>query len=318
MKDIHPSAHRGKTAARKLLFGINDVQLGEKRAQPAVAPLKLDRYGMTVLWKPGQKVTGQEFGDAPASQPIYAIVQGNAGATPRTNAQRAEFANYVRALTKAHPNIKEVQVWNEPSLKYNWDKTAGKYSYESLLAKTFDRMRGSKVSIAAPGQYPAAGNQIQFVRRIGNYMHQSQRNRPLFNIFASHPYWDANKSTLIEKVMNRRWAGTAQASPDRGMKIWWTETGLNAPHAGATPGTYTGTRDSWVAGNEQQQVDRMNQLGRIARKDPAIGAMFNFLLYDESNLSRWQSGLLDPTGATKPAFLAYQNLIAQTRAQQGG
>ena len=38
---------------------------------------------------------------------------------------------------------------------------------------------------------------------------------------------------------------------------------------------------------------------------PYVAGAFNFLLYDERDLSRWQTGLVRPDGSPKPAFGAF-------------
>lgn len=303
-----------RSSHRHLVFGVNDGSLTTPWGRQDASGLGLDQYATSIQWRPGTKITGNELGSIPANQSVLAYLYGNKAAAPRTKAQRREYANYARALTKRYPNIRELQVWNEPNLRGNWD-TKAPLSYLSLLATTYDRMRGSGVKIASPGQYPSYQSQLRFAGQVRRYMRGTQRKRPLFDIYASHPYWDYDKTRKVEQAQNRLFKGTAQPSPNRGLKYWWTESGLNAPNPTAPKGAYYGTEDNWVGGTTEQQAKRIGTLATLAMRDPTIGAMFNFLLTDEGDLGRWQSGLLDPKGNRKPAYLAYQQAIKTARAR---
>jgi hypothetical protein len=51
-----------------------------------------------------------------------------------------------------------------------------------------------------------------------------------------------------------------------------------------------------------------------ARTSPHVAGAFNFLLYDERDLGRWQSGLVRPDGSPKPAFGAFARAVASAGA----
>lgn len=304
----------------KVIYGINDVRLNEPGAQAPAKGLGLDQYAMPVDYHRGIKVTGREFGSVPASQALLAIVHGTSKDAPRTQAERHDYARFVAGLVKAHPNIRELQVWNEPSEPLFWAGKKHFSQYVPLLATTYDKLRGSGVRVLAPGSHPGMAQQQDFVRSVRGYYKGTGRKRPLFDAYASHPYWDWDKTSRLAAAMNRQWRGLPQASPKRGLKFWWTETGMDA--AGTTPptgyGQYRGTSppaDARVMGTPEQQAKRVGLLATLAARNPLIAADFNFLLYDEPDLSRWQSGLLTPGGDRKPAYLAYQQAIKSARAR---
>ena len=310
-------------APHRLLFGVNDIRLTEPQAQAPAKALGLNRYALQVSWHPGLTVTGQELGSIPSHQPVTLILSGTPGTTPRTNQQRHAYANYARALTKAHPNIRELQVWNEPipnAAKHGpfWGDTP--IGYLGLLATTYDRMRGSGVKILSPGSQPTTPFQQQFVSDVKRYYQGSGRKRPLFDTYAVHPYWNYQRKPTqqIVDLMNRQWRGLPQADPQRGLKFWWTETGSESDPGGAAPpgygGSYTGSSQPWrLSGTPQTQATRLAQVVKAAEANPVVGALFNFLLYDESDMSRWQSGLLAPNGQQKPAYSVLQQLIRAHR-----
>lgn len=312
----HPTAR----PHRHLVFGVNDVELRNAGAREAASGLGLNQYAVPVSWHPGQKLTGQELGSIPHGGSVLAYLYGTAKDAPRTQAQRHEYANFARGLVKQNPQIRELQVWNEPTHPYFWPGKNRARSYLPLLANTYDRLRGSHVKVVAPGSYPGLPQQMAFVGATRRYYRGTGRKRPLFDIYASHPYWDWQKTGKVAKAMNRQWEGLPQATPKRGLSFWWTETGMDTGGTAAPPG-YTGyhghdqAHDPRLMGTVQQQAKRIGALVQAAQRNPYVGALFNFLLTDEADLSRWQSGLLTPTGERKPAYLAYQQAIKNARAR---
>ena len=307
-----PPASR-KPAPHHLLFGVNDQALTHADAQPAAQALGLDRYAIPVQWHPGLQLTGHELGDMPRSQKAYVYLYGNAKDAPQNYAQQKEYARYARGLVRQNPNIRELQVWNEPTYSMFW-KNGQLNRYMQLLAMTHDALHGSGVSVAAPGSHPNITKQLAFVNAAKRYYRGSGRKQPLFDIYADHPYYDLNKTPVVERAMNRAFRGTAQRSPNRGLKFWLTETGYSAPNT-ADPSAYYGKSDS-IDGPLKNQVSALNYYLNYAKKDPTIGALFNFLLYDERDLGRWQSGLIDPNGQQKPIYGALQQAILQSRRRR--
>lgn len=58
-------------------------------------------------------------------------------------------------------------------------------------------------------------------------------------------------------------------------------------------------------GTEAEQAERVQQ----ARTSPYVDGAFNFLLHDEWDLSRWQTGLVRPGGSPNPAFGAFARVV---------
>jgi hypothetical protein len=52
---------------------------------------------------------------------------------------------------------------------------------------------------------------------------------------------------------------------------------------------------------------------RLAYCQPYVGAFFNFMLWDEPDLTRWQSGVLWRDGSHKNSYAALQHVIDETR-----
>ena len=55
----------------------------------------------------------------------------------------------------------------------------------------------------------------------------------------------------------------------------------------------------------------MRQSFAIARANPRIDMLLWFLLQDEADPERWQSGLISAAGERKPAFEAFRESLAE-------
>lgn len=109
--------------------------------------------------------------------------------------------------------------------------------------------------------------------------------------------------------------GTAQPLPGQGSTtIWCLEDGFQTRVPKQLARLYGGRENEPRTLSEQDQGARLAAAVLLAYCQPAVGAFFNFELFDEHRLSGWQSGLLYPNGAHKPAYDAYKQAIAAVRA----
>ena len=53
----------------------------------------------------------------------------------------------------------------------------------------------------------------------------------------------------------------------------------------------------------------------LAYCQPGVGAFFNFLLADESNLAAWQSGVLWADFTKKPSFGAFASVVSHAKSR---
>lgn len=290
---------------REIIYGINDPNLTRKDALASVAPLHLSQIAITLEWSPSSVADGSELGAIPATQPVLLILQGARDDSPSSPFARAKFCEYANSLLWLYPNIRELQIWNEPIASEIFWK-GSRREYLDLLAACFDSLHG-RVKILAPGSHPNERAQLAFVSAVRAYYRQTDRDRPLFDAYSVHPYWNWATGP-IARAMNRLWRGLPQRSPNRGLRFWWTETGMESD--GSERQGYSGLPHHWLlSGTAEQQAIRVALIARLARRNPLVVADFNFLLYDEQDLSRWQSGLLYVDGTPKPAFRAFEAAI---------
>jgi len=183
---------------------------------------------------------------------------------------------------------------------------------------------------------------VNFIREMGAAYRASGRDRPIFDTFGHHPHpgdaserpWKVHPGTQISEgdlnkliqVLRDEFLGTAQPVPGNGLSIWYLEDGYqttidqaklpfysgyeNWPHtipdyAGGEPDWPPPSADSPAPDQWTQIIDAV----RLAYCQPYVGAYFNFLLWDESSLRGWQSGMLWADGTPKDSYPAFKKVI---------
>jgi hypothetical protein len=81
----------------------------------------------------------------------------------------------------------------------------------------------------------------------------------------------------------------------RQVPLWLTEYGYQ-----------TNPPDRLFGVSPTKQAAYLTQAVSIARRDPRIDVMLWFLLRDERETERWQSGLVTASGKRKPSFTAFR------------
>jgi hypothetical protein len=296
-------------ADSKVIYGVND---GFASSWPllgaSASALGIGQVATNLEWSCDGSESDAPW-TIPETQEVLLVLAGRPRCSPATERARAAFCSYARALVDAHPNIREIEIWNEPTQRFMWRGSL--WRYMKLLARCYDALP-RRVTVLAPGAAPNA-NVRSFAQVVGRFYRRVHRRRPLFDGYATHPYWgwDARTTSSAARTMDRAWRGLPQPSPRRGLRFWWTETGMESTTAANRPGYY-GTQDYWRAsmiGSPRKQAERVRAVALRAYCDPLVTADFHFLLVDEPNLSRWQSGLLYVDGTPKPAFFAFEETI---------
>jgi len=193
-----------------------------------------------------------------------------------------------------------------------------------------------------------------FIRRMGAAYRASGRTHPLFDTLGHHVYghsaerpWKVHKgSTQISQgdwktlmqALDEAFRGTAQPLPGecpatgRCVQIWYLEAGHQTVPDDAKKSLYSGLEtDSHAlpdlvdtpprldAGDADSLApDQATQIAdgiRLAFCQPYVEAYFNFLLQDEQDLARWQSGPLWADGTPKDSYTAFKRVIGEVNAR---
>jgi hypothetical protein len=181
---------------------------------------------------------------------------------------------------------------------------------------------------------------VRFIHDVGAAYRASGRTRPIMDELAFHPYPNpssANDPLLkgyqwpnagvpnfarIKQAVWDAFAGTAQPTfAETGgflavptappLTLFLDETGWQATIPPDARGAYTG-RESSKTVSEATQADIYGDLVRFVACDPAVTSLNFFHLVDESDLDRFQSGLVRVDGTHRPSYDAVKSAIAYT------
>ena len=181
----------------------------------------------------------------------------------------------------------------------------------------------------------------RWYRLLGVAYRTSGRARPIFDTVGHDPYpnfsaerpWTRHPGSSsigqgdYDKLMSALedgFARTGQPVPGEGaVRIWYLEQGFQSTldpvkadlYSGAETERWTVPAWSSQAASDSKQglaPDQATQLVdavRLAYCQPNVAAFFNFGLADETDLARWQSGVLWADWTAKPSFSALKRVI---------
>jgi hypothetical protein len=270
-------------------------------------------------------------------QRVVVAFAGSADDAPRTRATRLQFCSYVRSVLSRLPHVRDVVIWNEVNSPAFWrPQRNAAAEYAALLGRCWDflhRMRSdvNVISSTAPRHHP-----LRFLRDLGDAYVRSGRTRPLVDAFGHNPYpqhaaespsvahldgyvGQGDYSTLL-RVVRESFAGTPQPAPgDRGVTIWYLETGFQTVPPVGQP-LYFGRENERralpaLADSGVDQAQQLRDAIELAYCQPAVGALFNFQLADERRLGGWQSGVLWANWRPKPSYDAVRDVVQDVHSR---
>ena len=236
------------------------------------------------------------------------------------------------------PGLNDVVIWDEANNTYFWPAAAGADAYEHLLARCWDRLHGLRSNVNVVDSTAPHRNPAGFLRALGDAYRSSRRPRPILDTYGHNVYPDTSDEApsaqhtngsidegdygRLMSVLGRAFGGTAQPLPGQGTTtIWYLEDGFQTSVPPSKRRLYRGHEtmrllpqtESSAAGSDQ--ATRLGEAIDLAYCQPAVGAFFNFQLFDDRDLGGWQSGVLWPDGTPKPAYGTLRTEIE--RVQQG-
>ncbi|HEY7536486.1 MAG TPA: hypothetical protein VH721_00735 [Gaiellaceae bacterium] len=199
---------------------------------------------------------------------------------------------------------------------------------------------------------PNAGSNVShspgaFIRKLGAAYKATGRAKRIFDTVGHNPYgmssaeppWqrhltpshiaEGDADRLVQALVDG-FGGSAQPVPGHCggagsscPSIWYLEAGYQTFPDAARQGVYTGREndaasvgDIALASGGLTQSTQLTDGIKLAYCQPYVGAFFNFLLWDEPALERWQSGVLWADGTRKASFDALKQVAAA--AASGG
>jgi hypothetical protein len=238
----------------------------------------------------------------PIWQPVLAVLSGPASCAPASALERRLYVRAVLSFVRRSPNVREIQVWNEPDLGEFWRWQAPVGSYVLLLAGIHDALRATGVKVLGPGFSPHGiydNPGVNFGVSAFATAVRDFTSRPVGPV----PCWTATRTT-------RTGASTKLRPGGRHVSSTHTGRGCRSAHHGAGFGSGGRRRERGANsaaarldegdGDPDFQAQRVRIIARRAYRDPLVVASFNYLLVDAPC---WKGGLFYEDGGPKPALL---------------
>lgn len=229
-------------------------------------------------------------------------------------------------------------------------------AYERLLAQCWDVLHALRSDVnvimttsPSGNDNPQAASNVShspgaFIRAMGTAYRKSGRTSPIFDTVGHNPYgmssaeppWQQHLTPShvgegdldrLVQALRDAFGSTAQPIPgscidagSRCVSVWYLEAGYqtipDAGHQVAYTGRENDAQPVTDAGSGPTQSTQLADGILLAYCQPYVTAFFNFLLWDERDLARWQSGVLWADDTPKASYAALAHVITQTRAGQ--
>ncbi len=217
------------------------------------------------------------------------------------------FADFAYAAAKRYPFVRKWTIWNEPNQRRSLANTSPALYVKRLLNPAYAGIhRANLRALVAGGVTAPRGNRggygpLAWARgmaaahaRLDAYAHNPYATRP-----NESPFRGACRHCDVISLANLNRLVT-EVRRDFGAKpIWLTEHGYqtNPPDAfGVSPTT---------------QAEYVSEAALRAYQVPGVTTLIQFLVRDEPELDRFQSGLFNVHGVAKPAYYAFRFPLAQ-------
>jgi polysaccharide biosynthesis protein PslG len=201
---------------------------------------------------------------------------------------RLQFIREFRKVRRRYPEVKLFQTWNEANhgTQPIWKKPGLAATYYNAMRRTCP-----ECTITAPSVLDAP-NMTWYIQRF------KARTRYRVKVWALHNHIDANR---------HRTSGTREMlRVTRRGQLWFTETG--------------GIVNRWVDGRRRREYNQKNavrairnvfKLAKLSKRITRI-YLYHWKAPDERR-PRWDSGLVDRRGKTRPSLRTFQAQLRRLR-----
>jgi hypothetical protein len=235
----------------------------------------------------------------------------NGGRTPNFAPGATAFAGFARAAATRYRWVTQWLLWNEPNQARWFRPTSARVYVRQVLNPGYAAIHSviPRAKVAGGVTAPRAGaggglSPVAFIRGM-------KAARARLDAYAHHPYPESSRETpfsggcrncqtitmaTLERLLrevSRAWG------PKR---IWLTEYGYQTGAFGVT---------------QQRQAELVGQSSRRVHAAPRVDMLIHYLVKDEPEAGRFQSGLFNVSGRPKLAALAFPLPLAQA-GRSGG
>jgi hypothetical protein len=335
-------------AAPRLRLGFDDDSLKWMTRPDRV--IALDRQlgstftRITIPWRGGEvsprpvvRTYMRRAGLALADrQKVVIAVYNDAAEAPTDPESRRQYCSYTSALLRRVPNLAAIVIWNEANSPRYWPTSSGAAGYEALLAECWDALHAVKANVNVIDSTASHYDPGRFIRELGAAYRASGRTRPIVDTFGHNPYpeyaseppWATHAATgtigegdyaTLMAALNDAFQFTGQRVPSATWpRLWYLEDGFQTAFPWTLARTYIGHENDihvlpvLTFGDQTSQSQQLVNAISLAYCQPAVGAFFNFELFDEHRLVGWQSGVFYADGTRKASFWAFRQIAAES------
>jgi len=228
----------------------------------------------------------------------------NGGRTPNFAPGAASFAGFARSAATRYRWVNQWLVWNEPNQARWLRPTTPAVYVRQLLNPAYAAIHAANPrarvagGVTAPRASAAGVSPVAWIRGM-------RRAGARLDAYAHHPYPSSNRetpsgggcvrcATITMATLERLLSEVGRAFGPK--RIWLTEYGYQTGAYGVT---------------QQRQAELIGQSGLRVYKAPRVDMLIHYLVEDEPEAERFQSGLFQTSGRPKLAALAFPLPLTQ-------
>jgi Cellulase (glycosyl hydrolase family 5) len=221
----------------------------------------------------------------------------------------APFASFARVTALRYPWVKRWMIWNEPNQRRWLQPTSPEVYVEKLLNPAYAAIHkarpGAIVAGGATAPRAATGgiSPVAWIdgmavagAKLDAYAHNPYPlNKAETPFTGGCDHCDTITLSTVERLITR-----VTRAFGAGKRVWLTEFGFQ-----------TNPPDSYLGVSRARQSLYIGEAALRAYLAPRVDMLIQFLIQDEPELDRWQSGVLTARGQMKPSYLALRMPLAQ-------
>jgi hypothetical protein len=221
----------------------------------------------------------------------------------------ATFAAFARRVAQRYPFVKRWAIWNEPNQRRWLRPTSPSVYTRYLLNPAF-----TAIHAASPGSQVAGGVTAPRASSGGvspiDWIAGMQAAHAKLDAYAHNPYplrpgetptgGGCDHCTTITMATLPRLLDAVKRSFGTRTRIWLTEYGYQ-----------TNPPDNLLGVSYATQARYDSEAALRAYLAPRVDILIHYLVRDEPDVARWQSGLLTLGDIAKPSYQAFQLPFAQ-------
>jgi hypothetical protein len=238
----------------------------------------------------------------------------NGGRSPNwAPTSTSTFAGFARRAAARYPFVHMWDIWNEPNQRRWLRPTSAKVYVQKLLNPAYVAIHRAIRSVQVAGGSTAPRASTGGVSPV-DWISQMRAAHARLDAYAHNPYplrpnetptsgacdhcTTVTMATLDLLLRDVRKAFGART------RIWLTEYGYQ-----------TNPPDRLLGVSYAAQARYMSQAALVAYRAPNVDVLIHYLIRDEPDPARWQSGLLTALGVRKVAYQAFRFPLTQSTRQ---